>query len=89
LKAIQLRFKKFLSFLKSNNNDNVNDSNNDNINTFTECGIYLEEYEAGDEFCLSYNDDCNHIFHEDCNISWLTSHQEYPNCRVDVLKPIY
>lgn len=45
------------------------------------CSICLEAYKSGDEVCLSHNDDCDHVFHKDCIVSWLIQHDDCPNCR--------
>ena len=45
------------------------------------CGICLESYNGGDKVCLSYNDDCEHVFHKNCILSWLIQHEDCPNCR--------
>ena len=52
------------------------------------CGICLEAYQTGDQVCLSYNEDCEHVFHKDCIMSWLVNHEDCPNCRASFLKPI-
>jgi hypothetical protein len=51
-------------------------------NSFSKiCGICLESYKGGDTVCLSYNDDCEHVFHKKCIVSWLIHHEDCPNCR--------
>lgn len=55
----------------------------------TLCGICLEQYNIGDEVCFSINQDCDHIFHKKCILSWLMMrHEDCPNCRSMFLAPI-
>jgi len=46
------------------------------------CAICLGEYKPGDEICHSYNENCTHLFHKDCMLSWLLCDKdECPCCR--------
>lgn len=45
------------------------------------CSICLGEFTLGEEICSSINEKCTHIFHKECIISWLMSHDECPMCR--------
>ena len=45
------------------------------------CGICLEIYNAGDDLCFSHNNECDHVFHKNCIMSWLIQHDDCPNCR--------
>jgi hypothetical protein len=47
----------------------------------TICSICLLGYEEGDHIAWSRNPACNHAFHEECIVQWLTKHDECPNCR--------
>lgn len=42
------------------------------------CAICLEDFEANEEVMLT---PCNHMFHEDCIVPWLTSKGQCPICR--------
>ena len=37
------------------------------------CVICHEDYNISDEVCWSSNQECIHVFHKDCMVSWLTS----------------
>lgn len=47
------------------------------------CAICLCSYDVGDTIVWSSNKDCNHAFHDECIIPWLTKNQEgeCPCCR--------
>ena len=51
-----------------------------------ECSICLDRYEAKETVCWSKNDDCDHIFHQDCIVQWLADHDECPLCRTNLLQ---
>ncbi|XP_020215897.1 uncharacterized protein LOC109799698 [Cajanus cajan] len=42
------------------------------------CAICLEDFEPNEEVMLTR---CNHMFHEDCIVPWLTSKGQCPVCR--------
>ncbi|KAI4333826.1 hypothetical protein L6164_018587 [Bauhinia variegata] len=42
------------------------------------CAVCLEDFEPKEEVMLT---PCNHIFHEDCIVPWLTSNGHCPVCR--------
>ncbi|KAG4385594.1 hypothetical protein AAZX31_12G123200 [Glycine max] len=42
------------------------------------CAICLEDFEPSEEVMLT---PCNHMFHEDCIVPWLTSKGQCPVCR--------
>lgn len=42
------------------------------------CAICLEDFEPNEEVMLTQ---CNHMFHEDCIVPWLTSKGQCPVCR--------
>jgi hypothetical protein len=50
-----------------------------------ECSICLDPYEANETVCWAKNDDCDHIFHQDCIVTWLQDHDECPLCRTNLL----
>lgn len=43
------------------------------------CSICLCQYEEGDTIVWSSNKDCQHVFHEDCILTWLVKKEE-PSC---------
>lgn len=45
------------------------------------CVICLTNYVVGDSVCWSHNSACDHVFHSECIIQWLISHEECPCCR--------
>ncbi|CAI8617355.1 unnamed protein product [Vicia faba] len=49
------------------------------------CAICLEDFEAKEEVMLT---PCNHMFHEDCIVTWLTSKGQCPVCRFVVFKEV-
>lgn len=51
------------------------------------CAICLESFSVGDDLCLSYNKECDHVFHKDCIIKWLINHEDCPNCRSTFIVP--
>lgn len=51
-----------------------------------ECSICLCPYEDGETVCWAKNDECDHIFHEDCIVQWLVDHDECPLCRTNLLE---
>jgi hypothetical protein len=51
------------------------------------CAICLNGLKKGQLVCESNNGSCQHIFHKDCMIGWLTTkaHDECPICRAKYL----
>lgn len=45
------------------------------------CAICLEQFENGDDICVSYNSNCRHIFHYECCFEWVVKNDECPICR--------
>lgn len=50
-----------------------------------ECAICLDHYEAGEIVCWAKVNCCSHIYHEDCIVRWLESHDECPLCRENLI----
>jgi hypothetical protein len=50
------------------------------------CSICLEEFRNGDEMCASPNQACSHVFHRDCILDWLLTHEICPICRRNYLE---
>jgi hypothetical protein len=50
------------------------------------CSICLETFQKGDEMCASPNRACSHIFHRDCILDWLLTHEICPICRRNYLQ---
>ena len=50
-----------------------------------ECCICLDGYEAGESVCWSKEDECDHIFHEDCIMAWLKDNDDCPLCRAKLV----
>lgn len=50
-----------------------------------ECSICLDPYVANETVCWAKNDDCDHIFHQDCIVQWLVDHDDCPLCRTNLL----
>lgn len=69
----------------SNEQDGDDDEEMDaitNSKDFVEtCLICLEKYKDGDEISWSHNPKCAHVFHRNCIMEWLMSHEECPCCR--------
>jgi hypothetical protein len=63
----------------------------DDYESFSEeqavCAICLSKFEDHQLVCESNNGSCQHIFHKDCMIGWLTTkeHNECPMCRQDYI----
>ena len=60
--------------------------------TKPECSICLDHFEPGDEASSSNSPKCNHIFHTQCILSWLSSkrrngsmHDSCPLCRHQII----
>jgi hypothetical protein len=56
----------------------------------TVCAICLSRFEDHQLVCESNNGSCQHVFHKDCMIGWLTTkeHDDCPICRQNyLLKP--
>jgi hypothetical protein len=71
---------------QSSSSRDDNDEDDDNFtepadNRPTVCAICLKEYTVGDEIGWSHNPDCNHAFHYECILEWLSRHDECPCCR--------
>jgi len=49
------------------------------------CTICLEDFEAKEEVMLT---PCNHMFHEDCIVTWLTSKGQCPVCRFVIFEGV-
>jgi len=54
-------------------------------NTTLECSICLEELEPGEKLSWSRSLKCEHVFHEECLMSWLMAHDECPYCRTEMI----
>lgn len=52
-----------------------------------ECAICLSAFVKGQEVAQSVNSECTHLFHTDCIIDWLLTHNACPECRRDFLAP--
>lgn len=50
-----------------------------------ECCICLGGYEAGEIVCWSKEDDCDHIFHDECILAWLKDNDDCPLCRAKLV----
>ncbi|CAK8564460.1 unnamed protein product [Lathyrus sativus] len=61
--------------------ERVKEKNEDGM----KCAICLEEFEAKKEVMLT---PCNHMFHEDCIVTWLTSKGQCPVCRFVVFEEV-
>lgn len=48
---------------------------------FSICPICLVEYNEEEIVCWSKNPSCTHVFHRDCLLPWLMTHDTCPNCR--------
>jgi len=53
-----------------------------------ECSICLEPYLPGEVICLSRNEACNHVFHQECVVEWLKRDDRCPLCRVDLMAEV-
>jgi len=50
-----------------------------------ECSICLGNYEAGDVVCWAKTDECDHLYHDECIIEWLKTHNDCPLCRANLM----
>jgi hypothetical protein len=50
-----------------------------------ECCICLDGYHPGETICAAATPECNHVFHQECVVEWMTSHDECPLCRVNLM----
>ena len=55
-----------------------------------ECAVCLSPYKVGDVVLWSQNDDCRHVFHCDCMLTWIVKKQsvECPCCRRKFLNDV-
>jgi hypothetical protein len=65
----------------------------DDYESFSEeqavCAICLSRFEDHQLVCESNNGSCQHAFHKDCMIGWLTTNDDCPMCReVYLLKTV-
>ena len=82
-------FSQLLVLLNKKSNNKSDTFSNDDYDCNNKiCGICLEHYNVGDEVCLSTNEQCDHIFHKECILSWLMRHDDCPNCRAMFLSPL-
>ena len=56
------------------------------VDSKKQCPICLDDYDIGDEICMSPNHQCPHVFHVECMSEWLMKRNECPLCRADYLK---
>ncbi|XP_073225962.1 uncharacterized protein [Cicer arietinum] len=61
--------------------DRVEEKNEDGMR----CAICLENFEATEEVMIT---PCNHMFHEDCLVTWLTSKGQCPVCRFVIFEGV-
>jgi len=54
----------------------------------TMCSICLDNFKDGDELSWARNLKCRHVFHSECLIPWLMTHDECPYCRTVLLEEI-
>jgi len=54
-------------------------------NSTLECSICLEVLEPGEKLSWSRNLKCEHVFHHECLMSWLMTHDECPYCRTEIV----
>lgn len=50
-----------------------------------ECCICLDGYHPGVSICAAKTAKCDHVFHQDCVVEWLQTHDKCPLCRVDLM----
>ena len=49
------------------------------------CSVCLEPYQQGENVSMPRYQQCRHIFHSDCIISWLVKHNDCPCCRTTIV----
>lgn len=55
------------------------------LDTTSVCAICWNGYKDGDSVCISRNQSCSHVFHEECITPWLLKRSNCPMCRSDFL----
>lgn len=50
-----------------------------------ECCICLDVYKPGEIISWPKSDQCNHIFHQECAVEWLRTHDGCPLCRTKIV----
>ncbi|CAJ2642429.1 RING finger protein [Trifolium pratense] len=72
-------------YYRGNAANDLKDSVKENKEDGMRCAICLEDFEAKEEVMLT---PCNHMFHEDCIVTWLTSKGQCPVCRFVVFEGV-
>lgn len=63
------------------NNSTTNESRKDNDEDGKRCSICLEDFVPKEIVTVT---PCNHMFHEDCIVPWVTNHGSCPVCRFGI-----
>jgi len=57
----------------------------ENSDVDMECSVCLEIFEPGEKLSWSRNLRCEHVFHHECLMPWLMTHDECPYCRTKMI----
>ena len=77
-----------LAQLQNDSTSQECDTSDSNTTEAPECSICLCDFQHGDTiaWARNTNDECHHIFHQECITEWLKSKDVCPMCRTNILR---
>jgi len=71
--------------IETNHKCNTSSQLQEDSDVDMECSVCLEVFEAGDKLSWSRTLRCEHVFHHECLMPWLMTHDECPYCRTKII----